>query len=269
MGLSNSAMSTSNKKKVLIVEDETSLRAILALELTDAGYEVFEAENGQVGFDLAREFMPDLIITDVIMPKVDGSQLLKKLRSDDSLKHIPCIILTIRSKMRDYFEAVEVDEFLEKPFRTAELLATVQKILYRSHQPRNQTPPLKRDDKCRVLILEEDDAVLPALTAMLENKGYAAKRVKSVAECLEEAVRFAPHIIVSKYLLEGLSGSRLVDILRGMSHLKTAPIVLYSNSSIDGERENSLAAGANVFLSDVSDEDILKKIDILMNFQRR
>ena len=101
--------------------------------------------------------------------------------------------------------------------------------------------------------MENDEEILSALSAILVNKGYSAKRVKSVSECLEEAVRFSPHLIVSKYLLEGLSGSRLVDLLRGMSHLKLIPIILYSNSPLEGDKENALASGANVFLSDVSD----------------
>ena len=117
------------KKKILIVEDEPEMRKLLVLELETSGYEVFQAEDGEAGFKVAEELKPDLIISDVLMPKMNGNELLKKLRTSDFGKNVPFVVLTARGKMRDYFEIVHVTAFLEKPFGAEELLATIGDIL--------------------------------------------------------------------------------------------------------------------------------------------
>ena len=78
-----------NNKKILVVEDEPALRRILAMDLEASGYDVYEAGDGEAGYELALEVLPDLIITDVIMPKMDGNQLLKKMRGTFFGRRIP------------------------------------------------------------------------------------------------------------------------------------------------------------------------------------
>ena len=120
-----------NKKKILIVEDEDELRTVLTLGLEASGYEVVQAGDGEAGFQLAQEVSPDLIISDVVMPKLDGSQLLKKIRESDFGKDTPFIVVTARGKMQDYFEIMEVDDFIIKPFAAEDLLMRVERALYR------------------------------------------------------------------------------------------------------------------------------------------
>ena len=116
-------------KKILIVEDEPEMRTLLALELETEGYAVFQAQDGEEGLRMAKETRPDLIISDVLMPKVDGNQFLKNLRASDFGKEIPFIVLTARGMMRDYFEVAQVDGFIEKPFRPEDILKKVADIL--------------------------------------------------------------------------------------------------------------------------------------------
>ncbi len=121
------------KKKILIVEDEKDLRTLIALVLESRGYEVTQAENGEEGFILAGQIKPDVIISDVVMPKKDGSQLLKELRKTDFGRHIPFVVLTARVKMKDYFEVMEVDDFIEKPFQAEELIVRIERIFNQPH----------------------------------------------------------------------------------------------------------------------------------------
>lgn len=122
-----------DKKKILVVEDEKDLRVLIALVLESRGYEVTQAEDGEEGFLLAGQIKPDVIISDVVMPKKDGSQFLKELRKTDFGKHIPFIVLTARVKMRDYFEVMEAEDFIEKPFQAEELIVRIERILNQSH----------------------------------------------------------------------------------------------------------------------------------------
>lgn len=82
------------KKKILIVEDDTSLRNALSEKLSYEGFSAFEAENGIVGFEVALRERPDLILLDVIMPKMDGLTMLSKLREDSWGKNAQVIMLT-------------------------------------------------------------------------------------------------------------------------------------------------------------------------------
>ncbi|HPB68206.1 MAG TPA: response regulator [Candidatus Omnitrophota bacterium] len=118
-------------KKILVVEDEADLRKLIAEQLKMAGYEVFQAVDGEEGFMKAREVCPDLILSDVIMPKKDGNQFYKELKKTDFGKDIPFVILTARANMRDYFEILQVDSFMEKPFTMHDLLERIELTLSR------------------------------------------------------------------------------------------------------------------------------------------
>ena len=81
-------------KTVLIIEDEPTLQKMLSVALTQEGYEVKNALDGEIGLKLAREIKPELILLDLILPKVDGFEVLEELKKNDSTKEIPVIVLT-------------------------------------------------------------------------------------------------------------------------------------------------------------------------------
>jgi CheY-like chemotaxis protein len=81
-------------KKILIVEDEELLINLLQRKLTEAGYEVFLAKNGQEGLDLMRQKSPDIILLDIIMPKMGGFEVLEEKIKDENLKNIPVVIIS-------------------------------------------------------------------------------------------------------------------------------------------------------------------------------
>jgi DNA-binding response OmpR family regulator len=83
-----------DKKKVLVIEDEDMLSTMYKVKFENEGYEVATASNGADGLELAPQFMPNLILLDIIMPKIDGFAVLKKLKEDPKTKNIPVIMLT-------------------------------------------------------------------------------------------------------------------------------------------------------------------------------
>ena len=119
------------KATILIVEDNQSLRAYLVLILQDK-YTVIKAENGQVALELLKKGLrPSLILTDVMMPVLNGYQLVNILKSDDELCSIPVIMLTARAEMQDKLKALRigVDDYLTKPFEEEELLVRMNNLL--------------------------------------------------------------------------------------------------------------------------------------------
>lgn len=115
-------------KKILVVEDSQSLRKDILEMLGFEGFDAIGAENGSVGVERAREFLPDLIICDIMMPIMDGYGVLEELRKNALTATIPFIFLTARTDRMDMRLGMELgaDDFLTKPFHAAELLAAVR-----------------------------------------------------------------------------------------------------------------------------------------------
>ena len=115
-------------KKILVVEDSQSLRKDILEMLGFEGFNAVGAENGSIGVERAREFLPDLIICDIMMPILDGYGVLQELRKDALTSTIPFIFLTARTDRMDMRQGMELgaDDFLTKPFHAAELLAAVR-----------------------------------------------------------------------------------------------------------------------------------------------
>ncbi len=118
--------------KVLVVDDEENIRFLVESGLQLAGIETEGAENGRAGLDAVSRFRPDLIVLDVMMPELDGFEVLARLR--DSGSKIPVIFLTARDSVDDRVRGLTVggDDYLIKPFAIAELVARVQLRLQRS-----------------------------------------------------------------------------------------------------------------------------------------
>ena len=114
-------------KKILIVDDEADIIEILQFVLEAEGFECITAFDGEEGLKLAREIYPDLIILDVMMPKINGYKISRLLKYDNKYKDIPIIMVTARSQLEDKAigEETGVNEYITKPF---ELDAIVKKV---------------------------------------------------------------------------------------------------------------------------------------------
>ncbi len=119
-----------DRKIILIVEDHPDVRSYIREQL-DPEYNVMEAEDGLAGISAAQRLIPDLIITDVMMPNMDGCQLCTEIRKDEKTSHIPVIMLTARAGLDDKIEGLETgaDDYLLKPFSAKELKIRVKNLI--------------------------------------------------------------------------------------------------------------------------------------------
>lgn len=116
---------------ILIAEDDADIRALVAFRLERAGYEVVAAEDGEEALALIAERKPDLALLDVMMPKLDGLEVTRRLRADEATKRIPVILLTARVQESDIARGLEAgaDDYIKKPFSPQELRARVEAVL--------------------------------------------------------------------------------------------------------------------------------------------
>ena len=128
------------RKKILIVDDELDMRVFISTLLETSGYKPYVTTDGLEGIEKAREIKPDLIILDVMMPKQGGVQMYREIKTDDSLKHIPVIVLSGISKktffhsqnVLDSYKGDSVPEpeaYIEKPPEADELLQCIESLL--------------------------------------------------------------------------------------------------------------------------------------------
>lgn len=117
--------------RILVVDDDAVNRDIVRTRLEAAGYEVSEAANGEEGVSLAQELVPDLIILDVMMPKVDGLLACRILKSNAGTRNVPVLMLTARNQQLEELRGWEsgADEYLTKPCDHKQLLDTVARLL--------------------------------------------------------------------------------------------------------------------------------------------
>lgn len=118
-------------KKILIVDDEQDIVESLKFVFESYDYTCYCAYNGEDGLKLAREIMPDLIVLDVMMPRINGYKISRLLKFDSKYKNIPILMITARSQEEDKLigEETGADEYITKPFDLDEVVKTVQKYL--------------------------------------------------------------------------------------------------------------------------------------------
>lgn len=118
-------------KKILIIDDETGLVEMLKMRLEANGYEVISAYDGQEGLEKAKSENPDLIILDLMLPKLDGYKVCRMLKFDDKYKKIPIIMFSARTQDADKKMGMEVgaDDYVTKPFEPKDLLDRIKKLL--------------------------------------------------------------------------------------------------------------------------------------------
>lgn len=181
--------------RILIVEDDTTVRETLALNLTAEGHEVHQAEDGESGLRLGRELEPDLVVLDVMLPGLDGLSVCRLLRRDSS---VPIILLTARGTETDKIVGLEIgaDDYIVKPFSLGEFLARVRAALRRGAIPKAPLLELVSQDLRLDLVgrrtwLGARELQLPPrefdlLATLMRNKGAVLTRELLLAQVRDD-----------------------------------------------------------------------------------
>lgn len=130
--------------RILVVDDEPDINTILTVTLRRAGYEVASAADGMEAVDAIHRQAPDLILLDVMMPRADGLETLRRIREHGPTAHVPVIMLTAKAALGDKMKGFEqgVDDYVSKPFEPAEIVARVEALLRRTARSRVAGPLL-------------------------------------------------------------------------------------------------------------------------------
>ncbi|UZR99298.1 hybrid sensor histidine kinase/response regulator transcription factor [Chondrinema litorale] len=157
------------KQSVLLVEDNYDFRVFMRETLQDK-YQVFEAPDGKKGIDLVHQKHPDLIISDVMMPEMDGMEMCKKLKKDVRTSHIPLILLTARTADEDKIKGLEIgaDDYITKPFKMELLLLRLQNLIDKQKQTQKRFQKKMDINTSEIEISSIDEKLLKKAIALVE-----------------------------------------------------------------------------------------------------
>ena len=177
------------EEKVLVIDDEMHIVELLKFNLEVNGYKVDYSQDGFEGYYKAKEFKPNLILLDWMLPNISGMEVLKKIKNDQELKETPVIMLTAKNMERDKVKGLEegADDYITKPFGIKELLARINSVLRRYNITANKVEDVlsvkdlkmdlikhevtKKDQKIDLTIKEFD-----LLKLLIQNKGKVLSR---------------------------------------------------------------------------------------------
>ena len=158
-----------DKKIILVVEDNCEVREYIVEQLVN-NYQVIEAANGEDGFLAAEDQLPDLIVTDVMMPEMDGYEFCLKIRSNEKTSHIPIIMLTAKAGFDDKINGLEtgIDAFIAKPFSAKELKIRIKNLTLQREQLRKRFSKATVIKPSEVSMISTDQKFLKKTLAIIE-----------------------------------------------------------------------------------------------------
>jgi signal transduction histidine kinase/DNA-binding response OmpR family regulator len=217
---------------LLVIEDNQDVRTYIESILRDR-YQVVMAENGRIGLEKAQELIPDIIISDVMMPEMDGMEVAQRLRDDERTSHIPIIMLTAKATQTDKNEGLRkgVDAFLTKPFDHQELQIRLQKLIELRKQLQQryaglQAPPPEATAEAEAP-LQKEDAFITKLREVVENHLHEAEfGVNDLAKAV-----FLSHTQTYRKL-KALTGLTPSQFIRGVRLQKARQLILETDLNI-------------------------------------
>ena len=182
-----------NKWQVLIVEDEEKIRSVVERYLTHNDYDVITAADGETAMYQAKKYRPDLIVLDIMLPDMNGFDILKKMRKIDALKEIPVIFLSGLQEAETVIEGLEIgaDDYIIKPFDPNILVAKIN-VLYRRLHPEDQSSTEKIIEIFEQLTYQERK-----ILQWIE-KGYTNKEIADKLKLTEGTIKVYNHNIFQK-----------------------------------------------------------------------
>lgn len=212
----SSAILSDSKFRILVVEDNDDLRAFLVSILSDK-YDVLQADNGKHGLEVAERDMPDFIITDVMMPEMNGLEMVHRIKQNTDICHIPIIVLSAKASLEDRMQGLQegIDDYITKPFSATYLKLRVQNIINQrqSLQSRYLEQIKPEDNQSYRLdtpeIRDADSDMMNSLLEFLENN---IENPNLRIEDLADAVNLGRTVFYGK--IKSIVGMSPVDFLR-------------------------------------------------------
>ena len=217
-------------QRVLIVEDKPHARQILQSYLSEAGYEIETAANGIEALEKAKQWKPDVITLDILLPVKDGWQVLRELKQHPLCKNIPVIIISMLDERNVGFGLGAVDYFV-KPVQKDELLESLRRVT---------GTRLKLRQSAKILVIDDDRSVTDLVEVILEAEGCTVLKASDGREGLRLAQEDRPDLIILDLVMPEISGFNVAYQLKHNPKTQSIPVIVMTSMEIDEETREQL-----------------------------
>jgi signal transduction histidine kinase/DNA-binding response OmpR family regulator len=214
-----SSITSGHRGTVLVIDDDFTMRDALSRMLTKEGFWVAVATHGTEGLKMARTLHPDVITLDVLMPGIDGWEVLAQLKSDRELKEIPVILLSMLDG-RDKGFALGASAILQKPVAREDLVRVIAAQCEGVQQP-------------SILLVEDEAAPREAIQRLLAGEGHEVRAAEGGREGLRMLAERSPSIIVLDLMMPGMDGFQFITELISREDWREIPVIVLTAKDLD------------------------------------
>jgi len=275
-------MENEKKEKILIIEDERSLVDLLVAKLSKEGYQVSFEYDGLAGYEKMKELKPDLILLDIVMPKLDGYGVLEKMKEEGV--NIPVIIISNSGQPVEIEKTKilgAVDHLIKTDFSPADVLVKVQRYLSGGVTAVNEETlkeilkPVEigegvKKNNVKVLLVEDDPFLGDICSKKMAKEGYTVHRAIDGIQAIEGAKMIKPDIILLDIILPAVDGFQILSEIRNMKNeVAKTPIIMLSNLGQESDIEKAKELGANDYLvkAHFTTEEIVRKVESVLGLK--
>lgn len=236
------------KRRLLVIDDSQLVHKHLSPPLVAEGYEVFSAFDGQEGVDRARELVPDLIICDIEMPRLNGFEACRAIRQMPALRDIPIIMSSTLTSVTDQRRgfAVGIDEYVPKPVNVPDLIARLENIFKQTLTGREN-----------ILILEPDALLARTIAKSLGRQGFSPRVCVSIAEATKVLRKFTHELVLSEADLPDGNALELLKALKALPSTANTGLLVLTEQDIEAEAKMLKKAGAHGLIPKPFNHDTL------------
>jgi diguanylate cyclase (GGDEF)-like protein len=216
--------------RILVVEDDPTVGKLLALYLTQEGYHVDHATDGDEAIEKARLLKPFAITLDIMLPRKDGWEVLQKLKQLPETKDIPVLIISIIEN-RELGFSLGATDYFAKPIDRKALLESFKKL--------SLTTKIRRKP-VNILVIDDDPKILQLIAAILETEGFGVLKAREAEEGINLAIEIQPDLILLDLLMPDVSGFEALERLKLHPTAKNIPVIIFTARTLTEEDRNRL-----------------------------
>lgn len=259
-------------KKILIIEDEEALASVLSSKFTRSGFEVMVGINGEDGLNKIEGWKPDLILLDIVMPKINGYEVLESLQKQGNI--IPIIIISNSGQDVELEKTKKlgaVDYIVKAQINPEEVLEKVNKILnittgdsVKNQVKDEETAGEGPNDGAKILLAEDDPFLGDICYKKLRKEGFNVVLAVDGAEAVKKVSEFKPQIVLLDIIMPSLDGFGVLKEIRSHQDkaIREVPVIMLTNLGQDEDIKKALDLGANDYLvkAHFTTEEIVEKV---------
>ena len=231
---------TLKEKSILVVDDEPNVASMISDYLSNEGYHTITATSGEKAIRLAKEHKPFAITIDIMMPEMDGWEVLQKLKENPDTKNIPVIIISISDDKETGF-ALGAVGYITKPVNKDVLIAEIKKILADIGKPHRSSVSRELKTTKRVLVVEDNPTAVMQVRTVLESEGYRVDIAGGGQEALDYIKDTIPDGIILDLMMPGVNGFAVLNNIRADKTAKNIPVLILTAKDLTSEDLKILA----------------------------